>query len=107
MELRYARYGDSALVAADAERAEHPSVRDIRESSELMRRRLRGIAGPLLRDEPDRPGVGELGQRLGQFEEASDLFNAGFEAVLSTRQELIVRVGEFLLREEPDEKEPR
>jgi hypothetical protein len=107
MERRYARYGDSALVAADAERAEHPSVRDIRESSELMRRRLRGIAGPLLRDEPDRPGVGELGQRLGQFEEASDLFNAGFEAVLSTRQELIVRVGEFLLREEPDEKEPR
>ena len=69
MERRYARYGDPAAVAADAEGAEgaeHPSVRDIREVHELMRARLRGIAGPLLRDDPDRPGVEELRQSIGQ-----------------------------------------
>jgi hypothetical protein len=107
MERRYARYGDLAAVAADAEPTEHPSVRDILESNELMRGRLRGIAGPLLRDDPDRPGVGELRERIGQLEEASGRFNDGVEAVLSARQELIVRTGEFLLDEEPAEKEPR
>jgi hypothetical protein len=41
------------------------------------------------------------------LEEASGRFNDGVEAVLSARQELIVRTGEFLLDEEPAEKEPR
>jgi hypothetical protein len=106
MERRYARYGDPAAVAAEADRgAEHPSVRDIHESNELMRQRLRGIAGPLLRDDPDRPGVEELKETIGQMEEASGRFDDGIEAVLSARQELIVRTGEFLLDEEPAEKE--
>jgi hypothetical protein len=107
MERRYARYGDPAAVAAGAWQVEHRSVRDIRESSELMRVRVRGIAGPLLRDDPDRPGVGELRESIGELEQASGRFNDGVEAVLSARQELIVRTGEFLLNEEPPEKEPR
>jgi hypothetical protein len=105
MEQRYDRYGDPAAVAADSERAEHPSVRDIRDSNELMRGRLRDIAGPLLRDDPDRPGVEELSESLSQLEEASSRFNDRFEAMVSARQDLIVRAGEFLLDEEPPEKE--
>lgn len=107
IERRYARYGDPAAVAADTEGTEHPSIRDIREGHGLMRARLRGIAGPLLRDDPDRPGVEELKESIGRLEEAGGRFDEGVEAVLSARQELIVRTGEFLLDEEPQEKEPR
>ncbi|MGI5229844.1 hypothetical protein [Actinoallomurus sp. CA-142502] len=105
MERRYARYGDPAAVAADAGPAEHPSVRDISESNELMRARLRGIAGPLLRDDPERPGVEELKQSVDEVDAASKRFKDGFEAVQSARQDLIVRTGEFLLNEAPPEKE--
>jgi len=106
MERRYARYGDPAAVTADAGGAEHPSVRDIREGNELMRGRLRGIAGPLLRDDPDRPGAEELRESIGRLEEAGR-FDEGVEAMLRARQELIVLTGEFLLDEEPPEREPR
>ena len=107
MERRYARYGDPAAVTADAGGAEHPSVRDIREGNELMRGRLRGIAGPLLRDDPDRPGAEELRESIGRLEEAGGRFDEGVEAMLRARQELIVLTGEFLLDEEPPEREPR
>jgi hypothetical protein len=107
MERRYEWYGDRAAVDGEAERAEHPTVRDIRESNELMRGRLRTIAGPVLRDDPDRPGVEELRESIGQLEEASGRFNDGLEAMLRARQDLIVRTGEFLLGEEPPERAPR
>ncbi|WUH98417.1 hypothetical protein OHR68_33705 [Spirillospora sp. NBC_00431] len=105
MRRRYSRSGDPADLPAGAAGVEHPSVRDLAEGNELMRGRLRGIAGPLLRDDPDRPGAQELTEMIGRLEEASGRFDDGIEAMLSARQELIVRTGEFLLNEEPPVEE--